>query len=205
VRVAPVLPYQLDIAALPLGAYPGGWLNAQGKFFVVERDGRKVLQKGAVNPIPPIARANGYITMWNVGDYTIQADLSGERVGTNMPDVGIVNQRYTLQLSGNKQELRLLSWDALPRIDKTIPFTWEPNAWYTAKLTTERKGDALLVRGKVWPRGQPEPAAWTIEVEDPRPNLEGSPAIYGYATGILDGKPGAPGYYDNISVTPNKK
>lgn len=204
VRVAPVLPFKLNIAAMPLGDYPGGWLNTQGKFMVVERDGRKVLQKGATNPVPPIARANGYISMWNASNYTIQADLSGDLVGTNMPDVGIVNQRYTLQLNGNKQELRLLSWDALPRVDKSVPFKWEPGVWYTAKFTTERKGDKLLVRGKVWPRDQTEPEAWTIEFEDPRPNLEGSPGIYGYATGILDGKAGAPAYYDNITVTPNK-
>ena len=28
--------------------------------------------------------------------------------------------------------------------------------------------------------------------------------IYGYATGILPGKPGAEGFFDNIKVTPNK-
>ena len=42
--------------------------------------------------------------------------------------------------------------------------------------------------------------------EDPAPNLEGSPGLHGFATGI--GGPTDPGaeiYYDNVKVTPNKK
>ncbi|MFO0810269.1 MAG: hypothetical protein U0746_16730 [Gemmataceae bacterium] len=163
-----------------------------------------MLQKGAIIPVPPIARASGFITFWHEKDYTVQADVMGEQVGNNMPDAGLVNQRYTLQLTGNKQELRLVSWDALPRIDEVVKFAWKPGAWYSMKMTTVPKGGKLLVRGKVWPRGEKEPAAWTIEVEDPRPNPEGSAGIYGYATGIFDGQAGAPAYYDNVKVTPNK-
>ena len=64
--------------------------------------------------------------------------------------------------------------------------------------------DKAIARGKVWERGQPEPTSWTVEFEDPCPNPEGSPALYGYATGIIDNEPGAEIYYDNVRVTPNK-
>jgi outer membrane protein assembly factor BamB len=203
VRVAPVLPYVLDLSKV-LGPTPGGWVNTQGKYLVVEVDGKKLFKKLADNAAPPVARANAYITMPDAANYTIQADASGTSVNNNMPDLGVINCRYTLQLNGNKQQARILSWEAVPRVDKTIDYAWKPGEWHSFKLVVETHGDKALVRGKVWPRDKPEPAEWTIELEDPRPNLNGSPAIYGYATGILPGKPGAEGFFDNIKVIPHK-
>jgi hypothetical protein len=202
VRVAPQLPYTMDFERVPVGGLPGGWVNAQGKFAVVEHEGGKVLKKLADSPLPALAKANAYIGMPQLADYVLQADLCGSHRGDNMPDMGIVNQRYTLQLSGNKQELRILDWEALPRIDRTIPFPWKANEWYRLKLVVDRSGSTATIRGKVWPRGQAEPPAWTIEVEDRRPEPSGSPALYGYATGNLGGQSGAEVYYDNVTITP---
>ena len=47
--------------------------------------------------------------------------------------------------------------------------------WYRLKLTVEQKGESAVVRGKVWPRNDAEPAAWNLEVTDPKPNREGTP------------------------------
>jgi len=209
VRVAPQLPYAPNLSKVPVGAMPGGWINVQGKYEVVEREGRRVIKKLANDARPPLSRVNAYITTPDASNYTIQADVLGTFVNQNLPDLGVINARYTLQLAGNKQELRILSWEALPRIDKTLEFPWKADAWYTLKLTTEYRNGSAVIRGKAWPRGEPEPSKWTIEVEDPRPNREGSAALYAYATGILqdkDGKviPGAESYFDNIQVTPNK-
>src|SRR5262249_59104111 len=135
---------------------------------------------------------------------TIQADVMGTGKRGDMPDLGVVANRYTLMLAGNTQKLRIISWDALPRIDKTINWDWKPDVWYTMKLTAEVHGDKALVRGKVWPRGESEPSAWTLEIEDPVPNKEGSPALYGNAVGIEEGEPGTPIYYDNVSIIPNR-
>ena len=41
-------------------------------------------------------------------------------------------------------------------------------------------GRAVL-RGKVWPKGEQEPSAWTVEARDEVPNLRGSPGLYGNA------------------------
>jgi hypothetical protein len=161
------------------------------------------LEKLAANAAPPLARANAYIGMPSLHDYTIQADVRGTAANNNLPDMGVVANRYQLQLNGNKQELRLLSWDALPRIDMTIPFKWQPDVWYRFKLTVRVNGDKAAVLGKVWQRDQAEPKDWTVTLDDPRPNKEGSPALYGYATGILNGKRGTPIDYDNVSVVPN--
>ncbi len=203
IRVAPGIPYRQDFEKVPENRSPGGWVNTQGKFAVVSRDGSKVLKKLANNASPLVARANAYIGMPNLSNYTIEADVMGARKNNDMPDVGVSANRYTLMLQGNQQYFRLVSWDALPRVDKTVPFRWEPNVWYHLKLRVDLEGEKGVARGKIWRRGDKEPAAWTIEVEDPVPNREGSPALYGYATGILDNQIGAEIFYDNVSITPN--
>jgi outer membrane protein assembly factor BamB len=121
-----------------------------------------------------------------------------------MSDLGIVANRYTLLLNGNTQLLRIVSWDAVPRVDKKMAFKWTPDTWYHMKLTVTVERDKAVVRGKVWPRGEKEPRAWTIDFEDPTPNREGSPALYGYATGILENSPGSECFYTNVRLTPNK-
>jgi hypothetical protein len=65
------------------------------------------------------------------------------------------------------------------------------------KLRVDNRPDGTTqVRGKVWPTGEPEPAAWTIEKIDRIPHRAGSPGIY--ADGISDV------YFDNISVHPSR-
>lgn len=205
VRVAPKLPYAQDFTNIPEGAVPGGWINTQGKFVVGMFDGDKVLRKVNDKASPLIARGNAFIGLPTLKDYTIQSDVQGTKKGEDLPDMGIVANRYTLYLAGNIQKLRLVSWDALPRVDKTIPFKVQPGQWYTMKLTTEIKDGQGIIKGKVWERGQPEPADWTVELHDPRPIADGSPALYGYVTGILGNEPGTEIYYDNVRVTPNGK
>jgi outer membrane protein assembly factor BamB len=206
VRVAPLLPYQEDFEKYADGAVPGGWVNTQGKFYVAKlKDGTKVLKKVNDKASPLIARGNAYIGMPSLKDYTIEADVLGGKVGDDLPDMGVVASRYTLFLTGNIQKLRIVSWDALPRVDRTISFPWKADAWYRLKLTVEQKGKQAVVRGKVWPRDQQEPAQWTLSVTDPRPNTEGSPGLYGYVTGIPEEGAGTEIWYDNVRIVPNGK
>jgi outer membrane protein assembly factor BamB len=215
IRIAPRLPYAQDFSKVPDNRSPGGWVNTQGKFAVVTLpDKTKALKKTATNASPLVARANAYMTRPTFTDYTIQADVmgtivnvkkeaTGEKINGDMPDVGVVANRYTLVLIGNDQALRLVCWDALPRIDKTMPYPWKPNTWYTQKLTCSVKDGKAIVRGKVWPRGTDEPKKWTIEVEDPIANPEGSAALYANATGIIAPAVGSEAFFQNVKITPN--
>ena len=119
--------------------------------------------------------------------------------------MGVVANRYTLALEGNTQRLRVSSWENLPRVDRTLALAWRPDVWYRMKLTVDVRGDKAFVRGKVWERDREEPAAWSIEFTDPTPHREGSPALYGYATGILGNPVGAEVFFDNLRLTPNRK
>ncbi|QJX00679.1 outer membrane protein assembly factor BamB family protein [Frigoriglobus tundricola] len=212
VRVAAQISWKQDFEKAPAGSSPGGWVNANGKFTVVKlADGNMVLMKNNNDPRPPLAKANTFITLPDSANYTIQADLMGTRVRDGMADFGIINSRYTLVLDGKtdpdskKRQVRLFSWEARPRITRIEDFDWQPDVWYTAKLTIEQKEKTAIVRGKVWKRGDPEPEAWTVEFEDPSPNRVGSAGLYGYVTNSTATLTGANCYYDNIAITPNAK
>jgi hypothetical protein len=206
VRVVSHLPVRQDFEKVPEGRTPGGWVNCQGKFVVESKDGSKVLHKLANNASPLFARAYTYLGKPTWHDYTIQADVMGTKKDEDLSDIGVVANRYNLMLDGNKQRLRIVSWETTPqaRLDRTIPWPWKPGEWYTLKLTVDARGEKGHIRGKAWPRGTPEPKEWTIEVEDPVPNHDGCPALYGYSIGIIENKTGSDLYYDNVSVTANK-
>src|SRR5262249_5506285 len=119
VRVVPNLPVKQDFEKVREGSVPGGWVNAQGKFSVRQMDDSNVFVKLANNASPLVCRANAYITRPQTTNYTIRADVRGARVNKDMPDAGVSANRYTLLLDGNKQRLRIVSWEALPRIEKS--------------------------------------------------------------------------------------
>jgi hypothetical protein len=206
IRVAPILPYSPDFSKIPEGRTPGGWVNCQGKFSIVKMpDGTLALKKRNDAPSPLVARAHAFIGLPKMAGYTIQADIQGGKVRNEMPDMGIDANRYHLVLIGNTQQLRLVSWDALPRIDSTVAFPWKPGVWYRMKLTVDLKEDKAIVQGKVWPRDEAEPAEWTVEVEDSTPNREGAPALYGNSTAIESPqKPGTEIFYTNVKIMANK-
>jgi outer membrane protein assembly factor BamB len=123
------------------------------------------------------------------------APAKTEKVG-KMPDIGLIAQRYTLDLMGASQQLQIRSWTAvLDRFSKSVPFAWKPDTWYTMKLQANVIDGKAVLKGKVWLRGEPEPEAWTIEATDDAPNTEGSPGLFGNAGN-------AELFYDNILVTP---
>ncbi len=194
VSARPRPPFEQTFESLPDGAVPPGWSGAQGRFQVATVDGNKLLKKMSDNP--QSWRTTVYISDPKSSGYTIEADLMGSELRRRMPDMGLVSHRYTLDLMGNSQQVMLRTWTSeLQRFSKTVPFKWDPNVWYHMKfqITVGADGGAVL-RGKVWKKADPEPDAWTIEAEDPLPNRNGSPGIYGYSTADI--------FYDNIKVTP---
>ncbi|HEX5269311.1 MAG TPA: PQQ-binding-like beta-propeller repeat protein [Gemmataceae bacterium] len=214
VRVAPRLPYTQDFTKVPENRTPAGWVGAQGKFLVKKLGDKNVLAKNNTVPSTLVAKANTYITIPDAGhgDYTIQADVRGSLKNKQyLPDMGLINCRYTLiltgigQVGGVGQTLALQSWDAIPRIDKSVNFPWKPDTWYTLKLSVEQSGGKAVLKGKVWERGKDEPKDWTVTFEDPTPNGPGSPGLHGFSTDVVGpANPGSEIYYDNVKVTPNK-
>jgi outer membrane protein assembly factor BamB len=131
-------------------------------------------------------------------DQQINPSNADENSVLGLPDMGLIAQRYTLDLMGNSQQLQIRSWPAqvATRFSKTIPFHWNGDKWYTMKFSASAKDGKAILKGKVWPRGEAEPDKWTIEAVDDVPNLQGSPGLFGQST-ISEI------YIDNVSVTPN--
>ena len=189
IAVLPPPTYSEDFEDFAIDASPA-WVGTGSKFKVREMEGNKVLVK------PPatrgLHRANTYIGAPDQTGYTIQADLLGTKERRYVPDMGLIANRYTLDMMGYHQQLQIRTWAAELRMAKTVPFAWETGVWYTMKMQVEIEGDTAHIRGKVWPRDEPEPATWTIQAVDPLPNRSGSPGLYGYSPAEI--------YYDNLKV-----
>ena len=190
IRVIPSLPWSEDFESVELEKIPTHWIGATGKFFVRDMDGKKVLVKTPVQR--GLNRSNVYIGPSTMKDYEIQIDLMGTKDKRRLPDMGLIANRYTLDMQGRHQRLQVRSWASDLRMAKTIDFPWETDVWYTMRMKVEVVDDKAMIYGKVWRRDDPEPKDWTITAEDPLPNTEGSPGIYGYSATVI--------YYDNLKV-----
>ena len=173
---------------------PPQWIGGGGSLQVVDEGGQQLFRKGPSRT--GIHRHAIYVGPSYLSGYTIQADVLSTQRGRRRPDIGLINTGYTMDLQGNHQRIQVQSWAAELRVDERVPFAWEPDVWYTLKLRVDVDGDRALIRGKVWPRDEAEPADWTVTVEDPEPVRQGSPGIIGYSPIDI--------YYDNVSVMENQ-
>ncbi len=195
VRVIPALPWDEDFQSLAVGRPPRHWIAATGKFVVREVDGNKVLVKLSDKPF--LRRARVYMGPSNWSNYTIEVDVRATEKRRQIGDAGVVAQRYSLVLFGNRQRLELQSWQ--PETARTVSaaFPWNGDAWYRLKLRVENLPDGKVqVRGKAWPVGKAEPEPWLVERVDPIPNLQGSPGLYANAPVEV--------FFDNLKVRPNQ-
>jgi hypothetical protein len=175
---------------------------ASGVTLAIERGPRKVEKGGVmlkVTTIPKGTRSQCWFGQPDLHDYTIQADIRAALKHNKLPDIGLIAQRYTLDLMGASQQLQLRSWlpEVARRATATVPFPWKADTWYTSKLSASVDDGKAVLRGKVWERGEPEPDEWTIELVDSQPNLIGSPGLFGNANE-------AEIFIDNLAVTPNQ-
>lgn len=198
-RVIPPLPWSFDFEDKKV---PLHWIGMAYRHQPAELPtGGNGLVK--ISTIPRGTRSQGFLGLPKSHDYTIQAevyalDTKNKVPTTKLPDMGVVNQRYTLALEGS-QRLQIRSWVSLleQRFAVTIPYEWQANTWYVLKFRSETKDNKAILRGKVWKKGDPEPDAWTIEGEDTTPNVVGSPGLFGNSTD-------AEFFVDNVTVSSNE-
>jgi outer membrane protein assembly factor BamB len=212
VRVMPNLPWSFDFESALVGKPPLTWLNAGGKFAVMEmKDKNKVLVKTLNLDLYHAART--FFGDTHRTDYTIEADVQvgSKMIGNRaMPDAGVIANKYGLTLMGNQQTLMINSWSgALPKegqagaaLFTSMPYAWEPDKWYHLKLSVKRNNNnGADICGKVWAKGESEPEKWALQIVDTEPNPEGSPGLFGESL-VTPIKSEI--YYDNILVSPNK-
>ncbi len=190
VRVYAPLPWSENFES----GRPPFWIGGGGSLAVEDLNGNQVLRKGASRT--GIHRHAMYVGPTSMSGYTVQADALATSQGRRRPDIGLINSGYTMDLQGNRQKIQIQSWAAELRVMAEVDFPWEPDTWYRLMLRVDIEGERGIVRGKIWPRDDPEPADWTLTVEDPLPNRTGSPGIIGYSPIDI--------YFDNVSVVENR-
>jgi outer membrane protein assembly factor BamB len=184
------LPLAEDFESSEPGSRPEYMMGYLARWAVEDKGGEKVLAKGP-SPIK-IHRHITFLGHPDDSDYVIIADLQGTKAGRIMPDMGLINSGYTLELLGNHQRLQVRSWQSGLRMMQEIDYPWQPEVWYRMKLDVDVADGVAVVRGKVWDRTAAEPADWSITVEDPLPIEAGASGLSGYSP--------TPIYFDNVKV-----
>jgi len=151
-----------------------------------------------ITTIPKGQRSQAWFGHTDLHDYTIQSDVQAFEKDGKLPDIGLTNQRYTLVMMGANQQLQIRTWAAqLSRLEIKTPFVMEPYVWYTMKFQASVVDGRAILKGKVWKKGEAEPADWSISGEDTMANTSGSPGLFADAKN-------AEVFYDNLTVVPNE-
>ncbi|TWU16089.1 PQQ-binding-like beta-propeller repeat protein [Allorhodopirellula heiligendammensis] len=190
-RVIPALPWSFDFGA---GDVPITWIGARYRHEARVVDGDPAIVK--ITTIPKGTRSQTWFGPTDLHDYTITADVKAQEGEAKLPDIGLIAQRYTLDLMGESQQLQIRTWAAQLRMAKSVPVEWKAGQWYTLKFQATVENGVAVLRGKFWERQQPEPRDWNITAIDEAANVEGSPGMYGNSTN-------AEISIDNVSVKAN--
>jgi outer membrane protein assembly factor BamB len=205
-RILPKIPYTQDFESFKLTvdhktdgvkfAYPPlAWTGARLKWEVREMDGGKVFAKTLDRVL--FQRAITIFGDPNSSNYTIEADVMTDGSRRVKGNIGVMNQRYFITLVGNQQILEVSSNHE--RVKESVPFRWSPKKWYRLKSRVDIAADGSgIIRAKAWPKGEPEPKAWTLEVKHKNAHKKGAPGIIGFSPQSLFRV-----YMDNISIKNN--
>ncbi|MEM6278481.1 MAG: PQQ-binding-like beta-propeller repeat protein [Verrucomicrobiota bacterium] len=208
-RVISNLPYSEDFEGFEIAEKPGGsvpgrafdfpplpWIGARLKWEVIEHEGNKVLSKTLDRVL--FQRSLSFIGHPEVSNYTLQADVMTDGSRRIKSVIGLINQRYIISLVGNANILEVSSNHE--RVKESVPFPISANTWYVLKTRVDIGEDGTgVIRGKAWVKGEPEPDAWSIEVEHKSAHEEGAPGIFGFAPQSQKTV-----FIDNITITPNE-
>ncbi|MFM8282163.1 MAG: PQQ-binding-like beta-propeller repeat protein [Planctomycetaceae bacterium] len=168
----------VKITTIPKGTRSQGWIGPITLHDYRIRADLRAAESGVERPGDPTTPAA------SASDADAFAKAFGNPAAlekARMPDMGLIAQRYTLDLMGASQQLQIRTWppQVATHFAKTIPFPWEAGRWYSVVFEAGTRGSAAVLRGKVWPRGEPEPPAWTIEAVHEGGNVQGSPGFFG--------------------------
>ena len=194
IRIVPPLPWKFDFEGLTDA--PLAWVGIRYRHVARQLDGGTVLAK--ITTIPKGTKSRGSFGQSDLSDYTVQADIKlAAAANGKLPNASIIAQGYTFEMSGENQWLKIFSWGSHDkRAQKTLMYSPAPDVWYTLKLRAANVDGKAQVQGKIWKRGENEPAAWTIELVDADPITHGAPGMAGDSTL-------AEVYFDNVSVISN--
>ncbi len=181
--------YQNDFQSADEASLPKELMIITGKFEVKKEADNKFLQL-AGEPL------ESFGVMLGADEHTtICASIRATNTGKRFPEFGIALNGaggYRLWLMPSVNEIQITKNEE-PKVSKSYP--WKAGSWLNLKLHSRKLGDKIILEGKAWPQGSPEPADWMITFEDPEKTPKGRPSIWGVPYS------GTPIDFDNISIS----
>lgn len=172
---------------------PLAWLGARIKWYVLEKDGSKVIANRLDNVL--FQRTMNFFGGEDMTNYVIEAKVMTDGNRRIKSEVGLINQRYKISLVGNKNVLEVSS--NYERVQQAVKFPVKANQWYHLKTHVKNNGDGTgEVRAKAWAKGEDEPAEWTIKVPVKKLHPHGAPGIYAFSPQAQKRV-----YIDNIKIS----
>ena len=172
---------------------PLAWLGARIKWYVLEKDGSKVIANRLDNVL--FQRTMNFFGGEDMTNYVIEANVMTDGNRRIKSEVGLINQRYKISLVGNKNVLEVSS--NYERVQQAVKFPVKANQWYHLKTHVKNNGDGTgEVRAKAWAKGEDEPAEWTIKVPVKKLHPHGAPGIYAFSPQAQKRV-----YIDNIKIS----
>ena len=172
---------------------PLAWLGARIKWYVLEKDGSKVIANRLDNVL--FQRTMNFFGGEDMTNYVIEANVMTDGNRRIKSEVGLINQRYKISLVGNKNVLEVSS--NYERVQQAVKFPVKANQWYHLKTHVKNNGNGTgEVRAKAWAKGEGEPAEWTIKVPVKKLHPHGAPGIYAFSPQAQKRV-----YIDNIKIS----
>ncbi|MBI5365686.1 MAG: hypothetical protein HZA54_01510 [Planctomycetes bacterium] len=176
--------YEQRFTDAQIGEVPDDLMVLGGEFRVEEVAGNKVLAL----PGEPIEASGLLFGPAAAADLCVTARIRGEGRGRRQPRFGVgLNgvSGFRLEIAPARKELELTRGG---EVVTRGAFIWRSGAWTCFRLQLRRVagaggsgggGAGVIVEGKAWVEGEPEPAAWTITYAPDAPPPAGRPWIGG--------------------------
>ena len=169
--------YENNFEKAALDKVPDDFLVLDGDFAVKQSDGNKFLELPGA-PLDTFGVLFGPTT--NAG-VCVSARIYGTGKGRRYPSFGVgLNgpSGYKLKVSPAKNALEIYKGDDSVA---SVPFNWKSGAWTDAEAASPRgiSGRRWKVEGKAWPQTEPEPADWTISLEEKTAPHPGRASLWG--------------------------
>ena len=168
--------YQNNFESAALDKAPDDFLVLDGDFSVKAGDGNRFLELPGA-PLDTFGLLFGPTT--NAG-VRVSARIYGTGKGRRYPSFGVgLNgpSGYRLKVSPAKDALEIYKGDDSVA---AVPFAWKSGSWTMFKLQVRAvSGQLWKVEGKAWPQTEPEPADWTISLDEKTVPHPGRASLWG--------------------------
>ena len=167
--------YANDLQKAEPEKLPADFMVMSGGFLVKEQEGNRFLEL----PGSPLDTFGLLFGPTEATGLSASARFFGTKQGRKYPTFAVsVNGvgGYRLQVSPGKKALEIYKGEE-PRA--SVPLEWQSGEWTSLRLQLRKAKSGWLIEGKAWLSGGPEPANWTIVLEEAQEPPSGRAGIWG--------------------------